>query len=118
MTPANADTAARPEDHYPSIIDYVNALFRWRNFIFRLVFTAGVFMVVYSLIMPKTFKSTAVIMPTQQEPSGGAIESITGQLLGLGIGTGATEIYLLMAILDSRTLAENIIRKYTKIKRC
>lgn len=109
---ANPASTPRPDDYYPAIIDYVNVLFRWRRFIVKLVFSAGLFAVGYSLIMPKTFNSTAVIMPTQQDSPGGTFESFTGQLLGMSLGGNTTEIFLLMALLDSRTLAENIILEY------
>ena len=100
-----------PEE-YPAVIDYLNALFRWRRFIFKLVTVAVMMMVVYSLAMPKTFSSQAVIIPTQQETGLATVEALTGQLLGFGSGLRPTEIYLLKAILESRTLRENIVRQF------
>jgi uncharacterized protein involved in exopolysaccharide biosynthesis len=64
---------------------------------------------VFSLIMPKTYKSTAIIVPAQGETQLNVYEALSSNLFGLGMGGRSTDILLLMAIMDSRTLKEDII---------
>lgn len=112
LQPGNRDSSGG----HPAFIDYINILFRWRTFIIRLVAAAGVFMVVYSLIMPKTFRSNAVIIPLQQESPSGTFEALSGQILGFGLGVRPTEIYLLKAIIESRNLRAKIIHRFNLLE--
>lgn len=106
-------SGAESEKRYPSVLDYLNVLIRWRRFIVATVLISSFMMAVFSLIMPKTFESKAVIVPTRESSSAfNVYEAISGNILGLGLGRGSTEIFLLKAILDSRTLKENIIRDF------
>jgi len=105
-------TGTEPEKQYPSVLNYLSVLIRWRGFIIGTVLVSSLMMAAYSLIMPKTFESKAVLVPTRESSSLSPLEAISGSLLGLGLGRGSTEIFLLKAILDSRTLRENIVRDF------
>lgn len=102
-------TGAESEKRYPSVLDYMNVLVRWRRFIVGTVLISSFMMAVFSLIMPKTFESKATIVPARESSALNVYEAISGSFLGLGLDRIPTEIYLLKAILDSRTLKENIV---------
>lgn len=97
---------------YPAILDYLGVLIRWRGFLAKMIFVSTFMMVVYSLVMPKTFSSQALIVPAAPDPALNVYEAFSGSLLGLGFGAGSTELLLMKAILESRTLKENIVRQF------
>jgi len=105
-------TVVAPEKQYPSVLNYLNVLVRWRGFIVGTILISAVMMAIYSLLMPKTFESKAVIVPTRESTPLTIYEAIPGNLLGLGLGRGSTEIFLMKAILESRTLRENVVRNF------
>ena len=77
-----------------------------------IVFIASCFFV---LIVPKTYTSSAVLMPPTSE-SGGTIGSIMGALSNLPIGGLGGQTYdeslSIIAILKSRTLSEKAIKEF------
>lgn len=98
----------------PVFLNYLGVLARWRRFIVGTILGVSVITAVFSLIMPKTFKSTATIVPAQRSSSSSlnVYEAISSSFLGFGMGGGATEITLLKAIMDSRSLKEDIIAEF------
>ena len=46
-----------------NLIDYLKVLKRWKNFIFLNVFVITLFAIILSLIIPKTYRASAVLMP-------------------------------------------------------
>ena len=96
----------------PSALTYLAVLIRWRGLITRMVLFSVIMMAIYSLIIPKTFKSEAVIIPASEEARANILDAISGGLFGYSIGGGSPEILLLKAILESRTLKENIALQF------
>ncbi len=105
-------TSASLATTHPAV-HYLGVLYRRRWFITRTVLFSTILVAGYSLIMPKTFSSKAVIIPTRDESSLSVLDAVSGGLLGMGLGRGTTEILLLKALLESRTLRENIVRQFT-----
>ena len=48
--------------NYPSILNYMGVLVRWRGFLAKMILVSTFMMVVYSLVMPKTISSQALIV--------------------------------------------------------
>lgn len=105
-------TKLEPDREYPTVLNYLTVFVRWRGFIIKLVLVSTVMIAIYSLIMPKTFESKAVIVPTGGSPPLNIYETVAKDLFGLGLGGEMTEILLLKAIIDSRTLKEHIVREF------
>lgn len=105
-----------PENPPPTVLNYLGVLVRWRGFIIKTVLVSCTIVAVYSLVMPKTYSSSAVVMPARQESPLNLLEAASGGLLGFGFNRGSTEIYLLKAILESRTLRENIVQQFNLVE--
>ena len=100
-------------------IDYLHVLVRWKRLLFITVLVVGVLGSIYSLLMPKEFKASALIMPPGSSGGmlGGLPVNIPGINLGALLGAGNEQTNIVMAILNSRTVAENTIRKFHLIER-
>ncbi len=96
----------------PAVLDYLGVLVRWRGVILRMLIVATVLMAAFSMVMPKGFRSQAIIVPTSDNTSMNVFDALSGSLLGFGFGRGSTELFLLKAMLESRTLREEIIRQF------
>lgn len=105
-------TSRESDQGHPTLLDYMGVLVRWRKFIVITVLGASMATAVFSLIMPKTFKSTALIVPAQGGTQLNVYETLSRSLFGFGFGGGSTEIMLLKAIMDSRSLKEDIITEF------
>ena len=105
-------THVEQERPVPAILDYLGVMVRWRKVIIRLVLVTTVLVAVLSMLVPKTFQSRAVIVPTQEGSGLDMYNALSGSLLGLALGRGSTELYLLKALLESRTLREHIVGEF------
>lgn len=104
----------------PSFVDYLTVLVKWRRFITKAVLIIIVVAVVVSLIIPSQFTATATILPPnpQQEAMMGLLATSlatgVGGLTGIGslLPGATTPSDLYAAILSSRQVLDNIIKKY------
>ena len=100
-----------------NLIDYLKVLKRWKKFIFLNVFMITLFAIILSLIIPKTYRASAVLMPplTQtgmgvftppliDSPFGGLFSQTTDQTMGM------------IAILKSRTVLTSVIEEFNLIE--
>ena len=73
---------------------------------------------VLSLNMPKTFRVTATIIPPAPQQNLGMLNAITSALPlgGLGFGQMDYESMTLLVILNSRTVKEDVIKKFNLMK--
>lgn len=94
-----------------SLKDYLNIVWENKKQILLITFVAGILSIFISLLLPKWYKGTAVILsPTTSNPM-----SAFGGLQSLGLGNLFSDnesIFRYMAILKSRKLREKIIQKY------
>src|SRR5713101_7231656 len=112
--PATPTSAEVERIHFP---DHLIILAKRKWFIFKIAGSAFVLSVVISLLLPKTYTANAKIMPPQQNQSMGAMAALSSQLGplaalaggGLGLRT-PSELYV--AMLRSRTVADNLIDRY------
>ncbi len=94
-----------------SLKNYFNIIWENKKKILITTFIAGVISIIVSLLLPKWYKGTAVIL----SPTTSNSVSAFGGLQSLGIGNLFNDnesIFKYMAILKSRKLREKVIKKY------
>jgi capsule polysaccharide export protein KpsE/RkpR len=84
-----------------------------RNFIIIFIVSA-----IFALVMPKTYRSTSVIMPPAPQQDLGLLSSLMNNLplSGFSIGQNELESQTFLAILSSRTVMEDVIGKFDLIE--
>lgn len=93
------------------IRDFIRILNNWKKIIINIVVGLTFCVVIISLIMPKTFKSQAVLMPPGNQSENRLIDSFSNLYLGGLAGGGKDEkTNNLLAILNSRTIMETVIK--------
>ena len=102
----------------PSILDYIELLKKWQNNILLNIFVITLMTLFLSLIIPKIFTATAVLMPPQAT-SGNTFRSDSANplipLSGL-FGNFTDESMNLISIVQSRTVMEKVINKFNLIE--
>lgn len=98
------------------ILNYVRILGRWRRFILGLVALAAVGSLAASYLLPKWYRARSTLIPPRSDSElGSSLSSLMSGLTLPGIGNvlpGSAEIELFLAILDSRTLRERLVRDF------
>ena len=106
-------------DEEINLLDYWRVLMKRKWTVAFIVMVVSVSTVIYTLTITKTYKAEATIMPIGGQ-KGGGLASLAAASMGLGGllgGGGASSTSAqLLAILNSRTLAEKIIEKYDLMK--
>lgn len=115
-----ANRGGNPEDESSiDVLDVLVLLASRRRFIAVVTVAALLLGLALSLVLPPTFKASALIMPPQQQQSTSSM--LAGQLsalAGLGTGGGAASLGLknpadmYVGILESRTIADELIQKF------
>ena len=98
--------------HGEPLVGYIVIIYRWRIFLAKFVGISTLAMVIYVLIMPQTFTSKSVLIPTSEDAGVNMMQAMSTSFLGVNLSRGSTEIYLLKAILESRTLREKLVTEY------
>ena len=97
--------------------DLLGALFRRRNFIAAVTIAIAVLSVVISLLLPKWYAATTRLLPS--ESSGGSLAAaVLGDLssaAGALLGGASGDYARFLAILTSRTVSEEVIRRFDLI---
>ena len=109
----------RPDEEKINLLDYWRVLVKRKVLIGIIVGVAFVGSIIYSLLLPKIYASTASIFPPQQE---GSMSGIASQLSG-GLGSLAggflginTPVDQWLAILKSETIRDAVIQRFDLIK--
>ncbi len=99
-----------------NLLDYWRVLIKHKKLIGAIVGAAIVISVIYSLLLPKVYSSTAKIFAPQQDNSlsAGILAQLPGGLSGLASGmlSGGTPADIWVAVLESQTLKGAIVEKY------
>ncbi len=103
-----------------SLFEILSTLLLNRKIIFLWTTVVTVSAIIFSLIMPESYRAEAVLLPSTTSNS--FFEGITqslgiegvGDLLGSG---GSDQTYRLKSILESRTMAEKTIEKFNLMER-
>lgn len=94
-------------------IDYLYVLIKWRKQILFNFFLVAIVSAIISLILPKEFKASATIVQTSEEEAGLSFGSLLSQLPLQGLGLGVSEeSMLVMAIVNSRTIMEQVVNRF------
>lgn len=101
---------------------YIKLIYRWRKFLFIHLLVVAITSVVISLIIPKTFNSSATILPE----GGSSIVSAVlpaemteglGSALGSLTGNSGEATNKIMSILKSRELATDVVEEFDLMQR-
>lgn len=103
-----------------TILKLISLLYRWRKFLVVHIILISIVAVVISLVIPKTFTSSATILP----PSTNSFSSFLPPQMTTGLGgaisalTGdpGSDTFRIMSILKSRQMAEEIIDEFDLVE--
>ncbi len=102
-----------------SAINYLHIITKWRkliiiNFLVVAFLTAG-----FSLIMPKTFSAhTSILSPTGDDSNLGLSSLLSSlPIPSFGFGGVSEATYTFIAILNSRTVMERIVKEFSLVER-
>lgn len=111
---AEASNTSNSEIH---LLDLLVVLARHKRLVIGTPIVTGTIAVVASLLMTPIYTSTAKIMPPQQQQGSGLAAAMLGQLGGLAGAAGGiaglknpNDLYI--GILESRTIADNLITRF------
>lgn len=111
----NEERRTKNEEHSVdeiNLLDYWLVIKKYKKLIAKIVGATVIIAVIYSLLLPKIYKSQAVIMPIGGS-GGGMGAMLAAQLGGLGGLIGGpgtvTPSQKLMALLNSRALSESVV---------
>ena len=98
-------------------VQYIKLLWKHKNILIRWGFITAVLSSILALSLPKTFKSTAVLMPPKSQSDQGILANIEGFAFADMFASSADEISnALFAILKSRTMMESVIHELSLIE--
>lgn len=111
----NGIPAARPKDDGIGLLDLLIGVGRHKKILIGTPLVTGTVALAISLLMTPMFTSTVTIMPPQQQQS--SLSAIMGQLGGLasmagGIAGVKSPADIYVGILESRTVADNLISRF------
>ena len=97
-----------------TFMEVMNILIRWKKTILLNVFYISLLIAVISLILPKTFTASAVLMPPSSQSDVSFLNAFSESELPFGglISQSEEETMRLIAILKSRTVMETVINQY------
>lgn len=106
-------------DEEVNLLDYLAVIVKYRRMIFYMCTTAVIVAVIVSLLLPKIYSATAVIMPPKSEQGTmaslasrmGGITALAGGIMG---GSSPSEVYVEM--LKSRVVKDTIIDRFNLLK--
>ena len=101
-----------------TFLDIINILFSEKVSIIKSVITISIITAIISLTLPKTYTSSAVLMPPSGQSEMSILSAFSESEMPFGglISKTEEESMKLIAILKSRTVMETIIHKYNLIK--
>lgn len=105
-----------PETHF---FDYLYILVKRRQFILKTVLSVGILSAALSLLMSNWYQATASVLPPKRPGGllsmleGSGFSSLLRNIPGIsGKLGGGQEAYSYLAILQSRTVMEHVVRKF------
>ena len=99
-----------------NLIDYLTVLKRWKKFIVLNVFVITLFAIILSLIIPKTYRASAVLMPPLMQAGMGVFTPLIDSPLGGLFSQDTDETLSMIAILKSRTVLTSVIEEFNLIE--
>lgn len=104
---------SRTKGQYLTIWDHLSLLLRWRKQLMIYLFIMLIGSVTYALLAKVWYRSEATVLPPPSNTLGlgGLLPSLAGGAIGMGALQG-DESLLLMTILESRRLKDQVIDKF------
>ncbi|MCU0344121.1 MAG: Wzz/FepE/Etk N-terminal domain-containing protein [Ignavibacteriaceae bacterium] len=105
-----------------SFVEFLTITVKYRWFLFWFVFLITLGALLFALLSDKWYKSTVSVLPAEKSDFLGAFSGLTSLAKnfspsrGLAALTGNTELDRYIAILSSRTMADDVIQKFNLIK--
>lgn len=99
---------------------FFTVLLKYKKFVLITTFIAAITSVVVSLLLPKWYASTVNFVPPVESSSksvGGGISSMMKEFGLSKVGSAGGEEYSMLVFLNSRSVADSMIKKYDLIKR-
>ncbi len=98
-------------------VGYLFIMVKWRKFIIINFIIVCLITAIISLIIPKTFTATTTILPPAKESEGFGLSQFISNLPmgGFGMAGISEETYIVLAIINSRTVMEAIVKKFSLI---
>lgn len=99
-------------------IDYLYLIVKWRKFIIVNFFVVAIITAIITLVVPKKYTAKTTILPPSDDDQGFGLSQFINELpMGsFGMSGISEESYVVMAILNSRTVMESIINKFDLMK--
>ncbi len=106
------------EHQKASFIDYLYLIVKWRKFIIVNFFIVAIITAIITLVVPKSYTAKTIILPPSDDDQGFGLSQFINELpMGsFGMSGISEESYVVMAILNSRTVMESIINKFDLMK--
>lgn len=106
------------EGQKASFIDYLYVVVKWRKFIIVNFFIVAIITAIITLVVPKSYTAKTIILPPSDEDQGFGISQFINNLpMGsFGMSGISEESYVVLAILNSRTVMEAIVNKFDLMK--
>lgn len=116
------DDDKRQDSNGVNLLDYFTILLKWRKFILGNILVMTILAIIVSFVLPKWYRATCSLMPPKEQSVFGELGSV-GSILkelspsqkigGFGQNLG---VYNYLAILNSRTAMESVVKKFDLIK--
>ncbi|NUO79661.1 hypothetical protein HUU05_06270 [candidate division KSB1 bacterium] len=103
------------EEKEVKIFDYLAVIVKWRHLFVINFLIVSVITAIISLIMPKWYRATAVILPSKEsdmESFNLAALAANLPISGLGLNLGTSQLTNFVAILKSRTVRQTIAERF------
>jgi tyrosine-protein kinase Etk/Wzc len=97
--------------------EFLDSLYKWRKFLIINLIIVIIIAVIYSFLIPETFRASAVVMiPKEDSMLGGGqlagLLSSAAPLLGAKLGSSGASMDDMIGILESRTVLQSLIDKF------
>lgn len=118
----------KPENDKPNLTDYLYVLVKWRKFLIINMLIILAIATLIAFLIPKEYKAVTSVMIPQNNSSGlGGLSSLVSNASGSGgssiasigaslLGVSNTSQDVLLGILNSRTTATDVIKKFDLMK--
>ncbi len=99
-------------------VQYAKLLWRYNRILIRNILAVAIMTSIIALVIPKTFKSNAILMPPKSQSDKGVLENIEGLAFGEILSIPSDEhSNTIFAILKSRTMMESIVNEMNLIEK-
>ena len=99
-------------------VQYAKLLWRYNHILIRNILAVAIMTSIIALVIPKTFKSNAILMPPKSQSDKGVLENIEGLAFGEILSIPSDEhSNTIFAILKSRTMMESIVNEMNLIEK-